>query len=101
MDEIVNRDKMQSVRITVTGNVCHTGYRYFIRQMAAQCRISGYVCYGPGESVEIEATGEEDNLEEFLQFCKVGNKGSLVKTFNAVRGTGTFSSSSFEVADTW
>ena len=69
---------MQSLKLKITGKVYHTGYRYFIKQKASQLKISGFISYCSDQSVEILATGENDYLDVFIKYCRIGNKDSCV-----------------------
>jgi acylphosphatase len=73
---------MPSLKITITGKVYHTGYRYFLKQKATQLQIKGCVFYCPDLSVEILATGENDYMELFITYCRIGNKDSYVEDVN-------------------
>jgi acylphosphatase len=70
---------MPSLKINISGKVHHTGYRYFIKQIASQLKITGSVYYCPDRSVEILAVGGKNNLDEFIKNCKIGNKDSVVE----------------------
>lgn len=70
---------MQSLKIKITGNVYHTGYRYFIKEKASQLKIIGCVYYCSDRSVEILAVGENTDLDEFIKHCRIGNKDSIVE----------------------
>ena len=70
---------MQSMKINIDGIVYRTGYRYFIKQIASQFNITGCVFYCPDLSVEILAEGENDELDQFVTLCKMGNQDSQVE----------------------
>jgi acylphosphatase len=70
---------MTTLKIQITGKVYHTGYRYFIKQLASLYEITGDVNYCPDRSVEILATGEEKNLDKFLKRCRIWNNNSGVE----------------------
>lgn len=54
------------MKIKVFGRVQGVGFRYFALRAAGKHEIVGYVRNEPDGSVEILATGEEGNLENFL-----------------------------------
>jgi len=89
---------MQSLKIKITGKVYHTGYRYFIKQKASQLNITGCVFYCPDRSVEILAVDGENNLDEFIKHCRIGNKDSYVERVNLSETPPTMYDS-FEVVD--
>jgi acylphosphatase len=72
---------MQNIHIEIIGQVHKTGYRYFVKQMADLNNIVGYVSYVNENTVCIEAHGEEQDMEKFLSFCKMGNLGTEICSF--------------------
>lgn len=61
-----------SVILNVYGKVQGVGFRYYTNKKASELNISGYVRNMPDGSVYIEAEGEGDNLEAFINWCKIG-----------------------------
>jgi acylphosphatase len=61
--------------IRVTGRVQGVGFRYSARSVARYHNIKGFVRNEPDGSVYIEAEGSEENLKEFIQWCKSGPVG--------------------------
>lgn len=70
--------------ITILNESTTPGFRFAIMEKAYRLAITGYVRRKKSGGVFIEAEGEEDNLEAFLQWCKKGPLGSLIieVTFN-------------------
>lgn len=66
----------------VDGRVQGVGYRYFVQQMACSNKINGYVKNLPGGKVEIDAEGERDSLNNFLNLCSNGPAMARVDTFH-------------------
>lgn len=60
------------LNIIVTGKVQGVSYRISTRTKAQQIGITGFVRNEPNKSVYIEAEGEEDLLENFIAWCKIG-----------------------------
>jgi len=88
----------QCLHIKVEGNVFKTGYRYFLKQKAAQLNIYGRVYYFPDHSVGVIATGPKPGLVEFLKYCLSGNMGSeVVHLDSKLSETSNFST--FEVIE--
>lgn len=58
--------------ITVKGKVQGVAYRYSAFQKAKELQLTGYARNCPDGSVEIEAEGEEHNLDDFYLWCKIG-----------------------------
>ena len=51
----------------VNGRVQGVGFRYFVRTVAVELRLSGWVRNRPDGRVEVEAEGDEDQLRELEQ----------------------------------
>ena len=58
--------------IRVYGKVQGVGFRYYTQQKARELDISGFVQNRPDGSVYIEAEGEEEKLDNFIQWCYEG-----------------------------
>ncbi len=58
--------------IKVYGRVQGVGFRYYTQKKANELGITGFVKNRPDGSVYIEAEGEEDKLELFIDWCEVG-----------------------------
>ncbi|MDI6851071.1 MAG: acylphosphatase [bacterium] len=65
--------------IRIYGIVQGVGFRYFAYRLATNMGISGYVKNMPDESVEIEAEGPEDVLEQFLRRVEEGPPAAVVE----------------------
>lgn len=62
----------ESVFLTIHGRVQGVGFRYFVKQQADKYCISGFVRNLPDGSVSVEAEGESEQLNHFIQICKQG-----------------------------
>jgi acylphosphatase len=62
----------RSVILTIYGHVQAVGFRYFVMQKAENYGISGFVKNQLNGNVYIEAEGQSDLLELFIQACKQG-----------------------------
>ena len=71
---------LNTVIIKISGKVYKTGYRHFVKQMAGIYNIHGNIQYYDKESVLIEATANHKDLQHFLDYCRLGNSDSQVKT---------------------
>ncbi|MCD4734829.1 MAG: acylphosphatase [Bacteroidales bacterium] len=89
---------MLCLKIIIKGKVYKTDYRYFIKQKASQLNINGFVFYYPDFSVGVIASGSNDNLDEFIRFCRIGNKDSYINNLNVEKVPCT-DFTSFEVID--
>lgn len=73
---------MINLHIILTGKVYKVGLRYFIKQMAKRCGIIGTVRYQDDSTIAIDATGQKDNINHFLNYCRLGCPGSDIQDIN-------------------
>ena len=66
-------------KIYVRGNVQGVGYRWSTVRQARALGITGYVKNMPDGSVCIEAEGRLDNLDEFIDWCRIGPGAAYVE----------------------
>lgn len=69
---------MIQLQIIVSGEVQGVGYRYYTQMKAIQFGITGWVKNLQEGGVEILASGENDNLERFIDEVRRGNPFSTV-----------------------
>jgi acylphosphatase len=72
---------MKRVRLIIGGRVQGVGFRYFVKESASRLHITGYVKNMPGGNVEVDAEGEMENLESFMEKCRQGPPQSVVNSF--------------------
>ena len=72
----------QSVILIIKGRVQGVGFRYFVKQKADSLHISGFVKNQVNGIVHIEAEGEQEQLQLFIQFCQQGPSHALVEKFD-------------------
>lgn len=65
---------MPCYKIHITGSVFKTGFRYFLKEKAVANEITGKIFYENSSSVGIKASGTEEGLKRFLEFCSIGNQ---------------------------
>lgn len=58
--------------LKVYGRVQGVGFRFYTQKKANELSITGYVRNRPDGSVYIEATGESESLEMFINWCEEG-----------------------------
>jgi acylphosphatase len=58
--------------ITIEGRVHHVGFRYSALNMAKKLSIVGEARNLPNGNVYIEAEGEEENVHQFIAWCRQG-----------------------------
>jgi len=62
----------KAVNLNVYGKVQGVGFRFYTHKKAKELEILGFVKNMPDGSVYIEAEGEHDNLEQFIDWCEMG-----------------------------
>jgi acylphosphatase len=72
--------------IRVEGRVQGVFYRASARQKATELGLHGFARNEDDGSVYIEVEGEEQALNEFLQWCKTGPPRAEVKALNHHEG---------------
>lgn len=72
----------KQVYIIIAGRVQGVGFRYFAMYKAEALHITGWVKNTPDEKVEIEASGEPDNLNTFIDWMKIGPARAVIQTFS-------------------
>jgi len=72
----------RQVYIIISGRVQGVGFRYFARHKAEEFNIVGWVKNTPDGKVEIEASGEPQNLNTFVDWMKIGPARAIIKTFS-------------------
>jgi acylphosphatase len=77
---------MKCICISIDGEVQHKGFRFFAMQIAYQHGIRGYIHNKKDGSLYIEAEGEEEQLNGFLEWCKKGPMGAKVKNMTTEEG---------------
>ena len=66
----------------VSGRVQGVGFRYFVIRKASDCALKGWVKNLPNGKVEIEAEGDETDLDTFIDYLKLGNGYSRTDSLN-------------------
>ena len=70
--------------VTVYGRVQGVYYRYFVRNIARELGLKGYVRnLASGNAVEVQAEGEKQQLNKLLEQLKVGPAGARVERVEA------------------
>lgn len=69
----------KTIAVHIYGKVQNVGFRYYTRKTASVLGITGYVKNLPDGSVYAEATGEDNLLETFTQWCKQGPSWARVE----------------------
>ncbi|HJR67830.1 MAG TPA: acylphosphatase [Gemmatimonadaceae bacterium] len=66
------------VRLAVSGRVQGVGFRWFVREAARRRRLAGWVRNRPDGSVELEVSGDDGAVREFLETVREGPSGARV-----------------------
>ena len=73
-----------SLSVTVYGRVQGVYFRYFVRTVAREMGLKGYVRnLTSGDAVEIRAEGEKPQLDKLLEQLRGGPPGARVKKVEA------------------
>ena len=68
----------QTLRIIVKGKVQGVFYRQTAKEKAGELEIGGNIKNVPGGDVHITATGTEEQLQEFIGWCRRGPPEAIV-----------------------
>lgn len=72
----------KQVHILIGGRVQSVGFRYFTRLKAKEFNIYGWVKNRIDGKVEVEASGEEEDLNLFIYWLKIGPPRAIVSSFS-------------------
>lgn len=72
------KENSMNKRIKVFGLVHGVGFRYYISRKAMELSISGYVRNCKDGTVEIIAQGEDKEVEELIEYSRIGPRFSDV-----------------------
>ena len=66
------------LRLVVSGRVQGVGFRWFVREAARRHRLAGWVRNREDGSVEVETSGDDASVREFLETIREGPPGARV-----------------------
>jgi acylphosphatase len=69
---------MASMRLRLRGRVQGVGFRWFVRVHARRLGLAGWVANRPDGSVEVAASGDQRELDEFARIVRQGPDGADV-----------------------
>ena len=72
----------RQVYIVIGGRVQGVGFRYFAQHKTDELHITGWVKNTSDGKVEIEASGEVQNLNTFIDWMKIGPARAVIQTFS-------------------
>ena len=70
---------MQTVHLVIKGKVQGVFFRATAKEVANEMGIKGWVKNMPGGHVEVLASGDKEQLEKFIEWCRSEPKGAAVK----------------------
>ena len=73
---------MKSINITVHGKVQGVFFRMTTLTKAIEYNLKGSVQNKKDGSVFIEVEGENENIEQFLNWCKIGPEKAIVSSLD-------------------
>ncbi len=74
------------VNITIKGRVQGVGFRYHARSMAFKLGIRGIIKNLPDGKVYIEAEGDEESVQKFIEWCWEGPPHAHVEHVSVIPG---------------
>lgn len=73
---------MKRVNIELFGKVQGVGFRFYTSRKADELNISGWITNRIDGSVEIDAQGEDENIDKFIEWTKSGPSHARVDEIN-------------------
>jgi acylphosphatase len=88
----------QRLSATVSGRVQGVGYRWWVRGIADQLGLTGWVMNDPNErTVELLAEGRPEALDELERLLRIGPSGSRVEQVEVSRGAASGTLGRFQI----
>jgi acylphosphatase len=70
---------MRSVQLIITGKVQGVFYRASARRKANELGITGWIKNNKDGNVEVIASGDDTQIEKFINWCKQGPDNAVVE----------------------
>ena len=70
---------MTTVHLVIKGKVQGVFFRVAAKEKADALGVTGWVKNTPEGNVEITARGQDDKVQEFMEWCKTGPEYAVVK----------------------
>ena len=70
---------MKAIQVFYEGRVQGVGFRYSVRQIAKGFDVTGWVRNRPDGRVELQVSGEDEEVNAFLEAIRQSDLGSLIK----------------------
>ncbi len=71
---------MKRIRILVEGRLQGVNFRYYTQQQAQMLGLSGFVRNLSDGRIEIDAQGDDENVEKMLVWCQEGPQSGNLKS---------------------
>ena len=88
---------MKAVQVFYEGRVQGVGFRYSVRQIAKGFNVTGWVRNLADGRVELQANGETDEVDAFLEDIRQSELGSLIRKESANALTNPPDTHGFEI----
>lgn len=89
---------MSQVHLFISGRVQGVFFRTHTHKKAIQLKLTGWVRNSPDGRVEAYAEGEEDILEQFVEWCHQGPPAAQVENVEVKWGEGENQYKDFRIA---
>ncbi len=70
---------MQTFHLLISGKVQGVFFRETSRRVAEKLNVKGWIKNTPDETVEVMITGEDNNVSDFIKWCRTGPERAKVK----------------------
>lgn len=77
----------QHKNILLTGEFQNIGFTFQVMKAAEELNICGYAVYQNSNTVKIEAEGKENDISEFVNWCKTGVPEAKISEINTSNDT--------------
>lgn len=94
---MVSESRNSCIRMIVFGKVQGVFFRKYTKRKAVELNISGFVKNQSDQSVLINACGEKENLNKFIEWCKHGPSRAVVNNFELDEITSEITFNTFDI----
>lgn len=70
--------------LTLTGKLKNIGFRFTAMQAAYKYGVTGFTRIKSNGAIYIEVEGEDENLNNFLNWCKTGPVGAVIENMETI-----------------
>ena len=70
---------LKCYRIKIAGDISGTSFRSAAMHAAHRFRITGFIRYDDENSLTTEAQGDQDDLDQFVEFCRDWFSPNIIK----------------------